>query len=203
MKISLLLALLPFWLGYFPKPQDSPVTSTPFHQAYLDVPQVAGAARSTRLDAGMIKFLLNKKTPVDQKAALVNALGWDQEGTPNFDAFSAALRAKRKIDVLGPDSRMTAHDQLVLGYLLLLEDYFHPDRALPYLERAANRLPQSQTAQVLLAICRAQISFDSSWCEVWRHFERVEQRSDLQADLRPEGLAIIREYLVLYQPECG
>ncbi len=203
MKVSLLLVVMPLFLGLFPKPQDSPVTSTPFHQAYLEIPDVARAAQTTRLDGGMISFLLNKKTPIDQKAALVNALGWDQEGTPNFDAFSAALKAKRKINVLSPDSKMTAHDQLLLGYLLLLEDYFHPDRALPYLEGAAKRLPFSQTAQVLLAICRAQISFDSSWCEVWRHFERVEQRTDLQADLRPAALAIIREYLILYQPECG
>ncbi|MDP5172871.1 MAG: hypothetical protein NWR72_21710 [Bacteroidia bacterium] len=183
-------------------PQDSPVTSTDFHQAYLDVPLVKRASMTHTLDNDMNKFLLSKKTPIDQKAALVNALGWDQNGTPNFDAFATTIQAKRKVAVLSAESKLKSDDLLVLGYLLLIEDYFHPANALPYLERAASELPQSQTAQMLLALCKAQISFDSDWCAVWTRYKEVAENASLTKDLRPEALSIIREYMVLYKEEC-
>ena len=184
------------------KPMDSPVTSTPFYKAYLDVPLVAEAAETHQLSDAMIKFLLKKRKPLDQKLAIVNALSWDHDGTPFFEAFSAAVQAKRKIHTLTPDSRMRAEDRLLLGYFLLLEDYFNPVHASPYIEKAVEEIPGSFAAQTMRAICRGQISFDSNWCDVWRHYERVETNEELTEDFREEASAIVREYLVLYREEC-
>lgn len=203
MRFSFLLLAFLF-LGFTSdNPQDSPVTSTDFHRVYLNLPLVAEAARTHSMTPEMEKFLLKRRTPIDHKAALVNALGWSQTNTPNFDAFAAAVKKKRKIHTLSPDSRMKAHDQLMLGYLLLLEDYSHPEKASPYLEKAAARLPDSRTAQTLLAICRAQISFDDSWCEVWQHYQKVKENTSLTNDLKAEADQIIYEYLVLYQDSCN
>lgn len=203
MRFSFLLLSFLF-LGFTSdKPQDSPVTSTDFHKAYLEIPLIAEAATTHTMTTAMEKFLLKRRTPIDQKAALVNALGWSQTNTPNFDAFAAAVKKKRKIHTLTPDSKMKAHDQLMLGYLLLLEDYFNPQNASPYLEKAAARLPNSRTAQTLLAICRAQISFDGSWCEVWRHYEKVRNNTELKDDIRKDADQVIYDYLVLYQDSCN
>ncbi len=184
------------------RPQDSPATSTDFHRAYLDVALVERASKTRTLDKEMTKFLLRKKTPLDHKVALVNALGWEQTGTPHFDALSAKIQSQRKVSVLSPESPLRADEFLVLGYLLLLEDYFHPARALPYLERAAAMLPASRTARTMLSIGKSQVSFEDDWCAVWTHYQEVADNASLTDDLRPEALSIIREYMVLYREEC-
>ncbi len=203
MKSILLLLFLPL-AGLFPadRPMDSPVTSTPFHKAYMDVGLVQEAAETKQLTDKMVRFLLKRRKPLDQKLAILNALSWDHDGTPFFDQLAAAIQKKRKIHTLTSDSRMRAHDQMLLGYMLLLEDYFHPRNASPYIENAAERMPSSRAAQTILAICLGQISFDTNWCDVWRHYERVELNAELDQDFREEAAVIVHDYLVLYKGDC-
>lgn len=185
------------------KPTDSPVTSTPFHQAYQDNPLVADAAENHLLTEEMVKYLLKRRNPLDQKLAILNALSWGSTATGNLTILKDAITEKRKIAVLSPESRMKPHDQLLLGYMMLLENYFEPKLAAPYIEKGADRLPKSRTAQVIRAICRAQVSFDESWCQVWRHYEEVANREDLKNDFREKADRIIYDYLVLYKEDCG
>lgn len=185
------------------KPTDSPVTSTPFHQAYQDNPLVKEAAETHQLTEEMVFWMLKRRNPLDQKLAILNALSWGSTATGNLEMLQEGIMAKRKIAVLSSESRMKAHDQILLGYMMLLENYFEPKLAAPFIEKGADRLAKSRAAQTIRAICRAQISFDDSWCEVWRHYERVSDNQDLKDDLREEADQIIREYLILYQESCN
>lgn len=56
---------------------DSPLTSTDFYRAYLDVPLVKKAAGSPgKLTKEMMEYLRNDNNPLDKRIALVNAVGW-------------------------------------------------------------------------------------------------------------------------------
>jgi hypothetical protein len=181
---------------------DSPLTSTPFHEAYHDVELVARAAETRALDADMAAFLSDPEQAIGAKVALVNALGWDLEGTANAPAY---------LDLLGKPETTTAidlapHDALCVGYMLALDDYFHPDRALRYVERAAKLMPHSYSAAMVRALVRAQVAFEDDWCQVWREVEDVAARSErgeLELDLRPEADFIIFDYMHDYAEYCG
>ena len=59
---------------------DSPLTSTDFYRAYLDVPIVKKAADSPgKLTQEMMEYLHDDKNPLDKRIALVNAVGWNIE----------------------------------------------------------------------------------------------------------------------------
>ncbi|HAA24765.1 MAG TPA: cell wall-binding repeat-containing protein, partial [Ruminiclostridium sp.] len=62
---------------------DSPITSTQFYTAYLDIEIVEKASEMTNIDEKTIKYLSDPEYPLDIKAAVINALGWEIEGKDN------------------------------------------------------------------------------------------------------------------------
>lgn len=184
------------------KPADSPVTSTPFYKAYLDVELVAEAAQTHELSPRMLTFLLRRRHDLDQKLALLNALGWEENAMDNRVKLEQAIMEKRKISVLSGDSKMRAHDQLLIGYMMLLENYGAPQLAVAWIEKGVARLSNRLSAHTILALCKAQISFGHSWCEVWKHYETVMSHTEYKHDLRAEAGSIIFDYLVLYRDSC-
>jgi hypothetical protein len=88
-----------------------------------------------------------------------------------------------------------------LGYLQALDDYFQPEKALPYLDQAAAKKPKSHTIAVIRALVRAQtgINDQSAWGRLGRETIAVLDDATLTEDpLRPAAVKIIRDYLALY-----
>ena len=73
---------------------DSPITSTPFSDAYMDINMVARAKDSGVLDTVTAYFLSSYEKPLDQKMAVVNALSWDINGKHNAVLFKEFLAKK-------------------------------------------------------------------------------------------------------------
>ena len=72
-KLILIFSLL--ILSIVPGFADSPLTSTDFYRAYLDVPIVKKAAENpNKLTKEMMEYLYDKN-PLDIRIALVNAVG--------------------------------------------------------------------------------------------------------------------------------
>jgi hypothetical protein len=181
---------------------DSPVTSTDFHRAYADSGHVKEAIGEKTLTPELAELLARGDIAIDEKAAIINALGWES-GSAHVDAFKKHLasrydrsRAERGIDLV------SGEEAFVLGYLMLLGDYFHPEEALPYLAYARARLPKSFTVAIIHALAEAQAVMDKNWCKVWRGAERVLDDRKLVRDMRPAAVEIIREYMALYQDSC-
>ncbi len=58
---------------------DSPVTSTDFYTAYLDIEEVAKASEMTYIDEETALYLSDSENPIDVKAAVINAIGWEKK----------------------------------------------------------------------------------------------------------------------------
>lgn len=180
---------------------DSPITSTPFHEAYLDVPMVRKAKDLSVMTEEMAHLLADNKTPLDIRVAAVNALSWDFEGKKNAQLFSQFVY-KKPLDKLKMDE-ISAENLLIIGYLQALDNYFQPQKALPYLEKAKAKKPKSFTTAIIWAVVKAQIAMDTDWCQVWKVAEMVLGDPSLTQDpLRPEAKKIIEDYLRLYADEC-
>lgn len=188
-----------------PVKADSPLTSTTFSEAYLDLPLVQEAAQSHELSPAMTQFLSDPQIPLDQKLALVNALSWNTEGQQNHLRWLEHLRKRYQLPGAVPERLpMSGEEKLLLGYLMVLDDYFQPRPGLVWIRRGARQLWQSQAAQVVLAIAEAQdyINRPKIWCQVWLQFEQTLKKPDLRVDLRPAAQALIKDYLELYRPQC-
>jgi len=184
-----------------PARADSPITSTPFHQAYGDIEMVDQAARTGQLDLGMAEWLSSDQVPLDQKAALVNALSWDVNGKANAQRYRSYLTLKYGGDVIDPQV-LTAAELMVLGYLTVMDNYFEPERGIAYLNAAQEREPQSYTVAIVRGLILAQMQFGQDWCALWGSVADVELNRSLQRDLRPQARQIIFDYMHLYRKYC-
>lgn len=184
---------------------DSPVTSTPFSDAYIDIEIVKKARAGGVLDSEMAGYLSSKKNPIDKKAALINALSWKYEGKDNAKLYLAYLEKIYRVSPGNLDINTLRGDEIFcLGYLTLMDDYFHPEKALPLLEKAGEKMKDSLTVSMILAIARAQkvMDVDADWCELWRITEKILQNKRLKCDLRPRAKQIIVNYMALYKEDC-
>lgn len=184
---------------------DSPITSTDFFQAYMDVPMVAKAVQSDGiLTKEMAAFLSSDKVPVDHKAAVINGLSWDIDGKQNASLYFDFLVQKyygSKIDsfTLEPFS---GDEIFCLGYLRAMDDYFNVLAALDIFDMAWAVNDTSFTISMIYAIVEAQEAMDYDWCEVWLLVEDVLNDDILIMDMRKEAVTIIVDYMKLYEEDC-
>ena len=178
---------------------DSPITSTQFYTAYLDIEIVEKASEMTNIDEKTIKYLSDPEYPLDIKAAVINALGWEIEGKDNA-AWYADFIFEKPLGDLDFDA-VPAHDLFCIGYLMVMDNYFEPERAIPVLEKACEAFPVSFTAAMITALAKAQAAAMNAdeWGKAWTLVEDVIQNENLEMDMRQEAVDIILDYMALYK----
>lgn len=181
---------------------DSPVTATNFYTDYLSYEIVLYAEQNKILDERVINFLLNDAEMIDVKAAVINAIGWEYEGTTNADLFLKAAQKKynSETDILQLPG-VTASDLMCYGYLLALDNYFDVLYAAS-ITNAAVAKSDSFTIHFINAIVMAQKEFDYNWCFVWEVTRNVLNDKTLIRDMRRDAIQIAVDYLILYKSYC-
>jgi hypothetical protein len=182
---------------------DSPITSTPFSEAYQDYKIVKAAKRLGVLTLEMAEYLSSPSNPIDVKAAIINGLSWKFEGKQNalLYRYYLGLKYGSPIEKLTPNF-LTPDEVFSLGYLTVMDNYFRPEKAVLLLESAQKRKPKSQTIAMVTALTQAQIAMGSDWCRAWRLIDSSAQNSKFEADLRPQAKVIILDYMKGYQSSC-
>lgn len=180
---------------------DSPVTSTPFYTAYLELEIVQSAEEKGVIDLEIAEHLYSKSIPLDLKAAIINALSWDAQGKKNAEMYRYYLSLQYgktlnelRVDDLAPD------ELFCLGYLAVMDDYFHPASGILLLERANDQMMSSYTSAIILAIARAQEKLMAQdFSTVWELVAEVRDNQNLRQDFRPRAAEIIFDYMSLYE----
>lgn len=195
---------------------DSPLTSTDLASAYQDIPAVKAAQRQRHLDPFLLNFLLGDR-PLDEKAAVINGLGWRFEGTRHSEQFLQALAQQQGKPLASLSLKdLSPENKFVLGYLLAMDDYLDLSpltlktttdltRVTPIqlLSQAAYDLPDDFTVQFVRALVAAQYWFDQSWCAVYLEPVTVlRQFPEKSRNLRPQAIDAAMKYMDLYQPDC-
>lgn len=182
---------------------DSPITATDFYEAYQDVKMVQRAHLEGVMGVEIAEFLSSQENPVDVKAAVINALSWRFEGKNNAELYTYYLGLLYHMSVPELDTDFLSADEIFcLGYLIAMDNYFHPENAISLLEEADKLTKDSFAVSIVLALAKAQIAFEKDWCEAWKITERVLKNTDLKQDLRPEAKKIIVDYMILYREYC-
>ena len=75
---------------------DSPLTSTDFYKAYIDVPLVQDALKCKgKITNEMIEYIYNDTNPLEVKLAIINAIGWNVKGLKNSQTFFKYVMNKK------------------------------------------------------------------------------------------------------------
>lgn len=182
---------------------DSPITATDFYEAYRDVKMVQRAHLEGVMGVEIAEFLSSPENPIDVKAAVINALSWRFEGKNNAELYTYYLGLLYHLSITELDTDFLSADEIFcLGYLIAMDNYFHPENAISLLEEADKLIRDSFTVSIVLALAKAQIAFEKDWCEAWKTIERVLKNTDLNQDLRQEAKKIIVDYMILYREYC-
>ena len=204
MKMQWLWAIVLMLGGLTAARADSPLTSVRFAEAYRDLSIVTAADSYGVLDPKMAGFLSDQRMPIDAKAALCNALGWDIAGKHNAVLFRCWLALKYGVvpeQLTTAD--MSADEVFALGYLTALDDYFLPAPALELLAEARRRNPQSQTVALVASLAEAQLDLNENrWGRIWPRADRILHDVTLRQDMRPDAVANFVDYLLLYRVDA-
>lgn len=182
---------------------DSPITSTSFYEPYLDIKMVERAHLEGVMGIEIAEFLSSPENPIDVKAAVINALSWKFEGKNNTEFYMYYLALLYHVPFTELDTDFLSADEIFcLGYLMAMDNYFHPEIAIPFLEKAHEMMKDSLAVSIILALAKAQMAFEADWCEVWKLLEGVLRDKSLKQDLRPEAMKLIVDYMILYKEYC-
>lgn len=209
---------------------DSPITTTFFYSAYYEIPEVQNAEREGVLTYENASFLSSKR-PIDQKVALINALGWSISSKNNMNLYEIFLKKKYntgKLDYL----KLTPDEHLCLGYLCIMDNYFLVRKPLDILKTARRRNPKSYTYNIIYALVLSQLmvqvgdnyyrgmpfsdtsisndvfdysildSTSSSYCNVYLSCVNIENDKSLIQDFRASAKACVFSYLSDYKKDC-
>ncbi len=191
--MALVLAISPFQTAH----ADSPITTTEFYKAYLDEAIVQKAHQAKDVTEELALYLADEENPLAVRAAVINAIGWENEQAERAASF-AQLTYDKPLSELAT-TNLRGDERFVIGYLLAMDDYFDTREAEAWLADAKQLLPDSFTAALIHALVQAQPEVQSSdWTHVWRIVADVAFNTDLEMDMRPAAAEIIIDYMVTY-----
>ena len=179
---------------------DSPITSTPFHEAYYDGAIVTYAAGKKVMDNTIADYLANDNNPIDVRIAVINAMGWDISGRNNTELYLTQVYHGKKeftMKSLSPDQK------LVIGYMTIMDDYFKPEAGLLYLEEALKEMPNSRTANLIYTLAKGQEVMDEDFCKVWKYWDENMNKEGLNNDFSLAGELIAYDYIKEYKGYCN
>lgn len=190
---------------------DSPLTSTKFYKAYLDVPIVKNASENPKkLSEEAKAYLFDESNPLDVKIALINAVGWDIEGLPTYSeyieyCFGHYPREKYNIP---EDKRLTVEDiyntvsceqMAVLVYLHAMADYNDTKSNYSFMEYAMQTPINKQSFMLPMGLIVAQTALDlDDWENIYPAMNYYVNSPEIK-DMRSEAIIIVMDYINEYK----
>lgn len=191
---------------------DSPLTSTEFYKAYLDVPIVKAAADSPKkLSEEAKAYLFDEGNPLDVKIALINAVGWDIEGLSTYsDYIQYCLnnfpRGKYGIDeneivrIEDVYNNASCEQMAMLVYLFAMSDYSNTQAMYNLMEQAMlTPLMNKQSFMLPMGLIIAQTALVSN--DRGRIYPAMNFyiNSPEIKDMRPKAIELVMEYINEYK----
>jgi len=208
MKKTLLLLLLTFSINCVFA--DSPLTSTDFYKAYLDLSLVQEASLSKgKITNEMMEYLDKEANPLDVKLAIINAIGWDHKGVMNSKMYFMHVMNKKKYksdfggDFMAFKWNATRDELICFSYLKGLDNYFDVVDAFEIAEEALRKSPNSFAVNIIYNLIKAQgltAYNESSYAS--RLFLSLNKDPKLKMDMREKSLSYVFEYMTSIGSNC-
>lgn len=186
---------------------DSPLTSTNFCQAYSTHPMVQLASELEPGDfipTKLLDFLADKNSPVDERMAVINSIGWAFEGHDSYGQLGEYLMKRYKVKAIDKlVKKLDAKTLCVYAYAKAMSNYFEVSEAARLAHEAVNKnKDNSFTVAFIAALIDAQVYLDNDWCAVYNVVADVAHDGSLKLDMEQGAIDIVMEYIGLYKEYC-
>lgn len=185
---------------------DSPLTSSDFAESYKDQPMVQMALKlsddsDASIPVSMLNYLADKKSPVDVRLAVINAIGWNFNGKTAgqqlYEYLSTRYKAKT-VDKLA--KKLDAGTLAVYAYALAMSNYFEVEEAQDLAHKAVKKdKSKSFSVAFIASLIDAQVHLDGDWGMVYKVVNDVLHNGSLHLDMRQEAIDSVMEYIGLYK----
>ena len=198
-KIFLILLLTLTFNSAF---ADSPLTSTSFYNAYMDIPLVKKTSKSKGILTDEVFEYLNSKNSIDKKIALINALKWNIKGKKNAAIYSKKLLLLKDYTSTNFYHKGTAEELICYSYIKSLDSYFDVKEAIIFSNRAVKLNHNSYTIAIINQLIKAQSLSQNEWCKVYNEMNTIKENKKLVLDFRKQASSIIFNYIDTYKKYC-
>ena len=185
---------------------DSPLTSTNFAENYNDHPMVQMALNlsddsDTNIPVSMLDFLADKKSPIDVRLAVINAISWNFNGKTSgqqlFEYLSKRYKAQTADKIA---KKVDAGTLAVYAYALAMSNYFEVEEAQKLAHKAVKKdKSKSFSVAFITSLIDAQIYLDSDWSMVYKVVNDVLHDGSLHLDMRQEAIDSVMDYIGEYK----
>ena len=186
---------------------DSPITSTDFYIAYMDIPVVKNC-KPGKLDKNALIYLADNSNPLDVKLALINKIGWDRKSNYskkylNYIIKKNDFKNNSGFKYIAYLQSAKAEELICYAYLRSMDNYFFLDNAPAIAITALKKNPESKAIQLITSLIKAQVilGLDDA-CYMYKPFKEIKDNTMLKDDIKPEAENIIYEYMDLYGINC-
>ena len=208
MKNLLLLLFLTFSINTVFA--DSPLTSTDFYKAYMDVPMVQEASLSKgRMTLEMMNYIDDDANPLDVKLAIINAIGWEHKGLINSKIFFMYVMKKKNYpsdlnnDYMAFKWNATRDELICYSYMKALDNYFDVVEAFDIAGDALRKSPDSFAVNMIYNLIKAQgLSDFGENCYASKMFLTLKDNPKLKMDMRKESMSYVFEYMDDIGKDC-
>lgn len=191
---------------------DSPLTSTEFYKAYLDVPIVKAAADNPKkLSEEAKTYLFDEGNPLDVKIALINAVGWDEKGLPtysdyiqyclnNFPKEKYGIGENEIVRIEDVYNNASCEQMAVLVYLFAMSDYSNTQAMYKFMEQAmVTPLMNKQSFMLPMGLIIAQTALVlNDWGNIYPAMNYYINSPEIK-DMRPKAIELVMEYINEYK----
>ena len=185
---------------------DSPLTSSDFAESYKDQSMVQMALKlsddsDTDIPVSMLNYLADKKSPVDVRLAVINAIGWNFNGKTSgqqlYEYLSTRYKAKT-VDKLA--KKLDAGTLAVYAYALAMSNYFEVQEAQDLAHKAVKKnKTKSFSVAFIASLIDAQVHLDGDWGMVYKVVNDVLHDGSLHLDMRQEAIDSVMDYIGEYK----
>jgi hypothetical protein len=208
-----------FGLTGFIARADSPLTSTYFAKNYVHVTAVKNVVDQQLRIPGkeQFDFLDNVAVPLDEKTALINAMGWGD--SVRFDVYKTHISKKYGITLSLLDSiftfrgpqpvvfpgteKISAEDLCCMAYFRAMTDYQHPLTSYYCAYIAVDKKPGSMAASYVYGLILAQVYLNLDWCRLYESMQAIKNFDGFNTDsLNQDAIRSIFEYMDSYKTSC-
>lgn len=189
---------------------DSPLTSTDFYKAYMDVPMVQDALNCKgKITNEMLEFIYIDTNPLEVKLAIINAVGWKVSGLKNSRKFFSYVMNKKKYkkEFGGAETAFnwnaSADELICYAYMKALDNYFDVVESYNAAGLALDKNPNSFAVNMIYNLIKAQgmIAFGET-CYMKNLFHTLKTNTNLQMDMKKESMSYVFEYMEMIGVEC-
>ena len=183
----------------------SPLIKASFYEAYQFNETVQYAESQGVVDGKIAFYLMDENINLGEKAAVINALKWNEKSTANADTYKMFLGRKYGVAYESLElTSLTGDELLCLGYIMLLDENKNISETIVVLEMATEKNTKSYITNLIYALAKAQMHLnDGLDCDAWTVCNTVRANSSLSKDINDQAINLIFQEVDAYKSACN